>query len=86
MGVVGGAPEANNLVYTKRQKHMHANSTHETTKKTLKDLEHTIAHMDPKSIPPFFIVQVLGSNLFKNFFALFPLFSCYFDSRKAKSV
>ena len=33
MGVGGGAPEVNvnNLVYTKRQKQMHANSTHETT-------------------------------------------------------
>ena len=59
---------------------------HYFTKKTLKDLERTIAYMDPKSIPPFFIVQVLESNLYKNFFALFPLFSCYFDSRKAKSV
>ena len=27
----GGAPEANNLVCTKRQKHIYANSTHETT-------------------------------------------------------
>ena len=26
-----GAPEVNNLVYTKRQKHNNANSTHETT-------------------------------------------------------
>ena len=26
-----GAPEVNNLVYTKRQKHINANSTHETT-------------------------------------------------------
>ena len=26
-----GAPEVNNLVFTKRQKHIYANSTHETT-------------------------------------------------------
>ena len=30
-GGVGGAPEVNNLVYTKRQKHNYAYSTHETT-------------------------------------------------------
>ena len=27
----GEAPEVNNVVYTKRQKHFNANSTHETT-------------------------------------------------------
>ena len=52
VGEGGGAPEVNNLVYTKRQKHIYAISTHETTELVSFQAEFVDYNLGRQSSPP----------------------------------